>query len=423
MPIQSLRNFTTKHLTVKIPYWVALLIPFLAYAFWEYYWYKQLGYRFIKWHTFLMPYISLMWIITILITILPQKLFSDRVAKKYLLSMSVLLGLLLAELALMILGWTDTYMEKMTGYYYGAYEQINDNYYYTWPLGQSEHYLKKPEYNYWRPTNVLGFPDKEWNEHKDSNTTRILALGDSFTEGDGASVDSSYPALLNKLMYASNANVEVMNAGMCSSDPFYEYILLRDKLIQYKPDIVLLAIGSDDITQDYSIRGGLERFDHENQKVKYRQAPWWEPLYACSHLFRLYIQNIGYNESLINSKSGAYENTLSLKAHTELLSMYDSLLAINGSKMVLIFRPNKYEFIEGRYSYNWDKLKSATLKLENIGVIDLMPGYLQTIKNTQNSPSDYYWKIDGHHNALGYQLMAHCIWDSLQTKLKLSRQR
>ena len=73
---------------------------------------------------------------------------------------------------------------------------------------------------------------------------RVLAIGDSFTEGDGAVVDSCYPVLLGKFLNSPNDSTgyEILNAGTCGSDPVYGYQNLQDRLCNYRPDVVLQTI-------------------------------------------------------------------------------------------------------------------------------------------------------------------------------------
>jgi hypothetical protein len=36
------------------------------------------------------------------------------------------------------------------------------------------------------------------------------------------------------------------------------------------------------------------------------------------------------------------------------------------------------------------------------------------MKQLNKDPMSFYWKIDGHHNASGYALMAECVAEAIQ---------
>src|SRR5690606_23327303 len=88
----------------------------------------------------------------------------------------------------------------------------------------------------------------------------------------------------------------------CGSDPFFDFELLKDKLIEYQPDIIIQSFTSNDFYHDFPIRGGEERFQ-PNYKLKYRTDHWWEPIYACSYTARILIQALGgYDKFFIKIK-------------------------------------------------------------------------------------------------------------------------
>jgi lysophospholipase L1-like esterase len=77
-----------------------------------------------------------------------------------------------------------------------------------------------------------------------SASATILAFGDSLTHGNGAGIQQSYPAVLTEL-----TGHEVINAGISgelSSDGLRR---LPNLLKQYKPELVILCHGGNDILQ------------------------------------------------------------------------------------------------------------------------------------------------------------------------------
>lgn len=109
------------------------------------------------------------------------------------------------------------------------------------------------EFKVFYSINSLGMRDKEHNVTKRRGITRILTIGDSFTEGFGVEQNESYPIILDSLVN-KEYNVEVFNAGIGGYSPDTEYIYLKELITIVKPDIVLLGfyVGNDiqDITKN-----------------------------------------------------------------------------------------------------------------------------------------------------------------------------
>jgi lysophospholipase L1-like esterase len=61
-----------------------------------------------------------------------------------------------------------------------------------------------------------------------------------------------------------------MNAGICGSDPCYDFMQLKDHLLAYQPDMIIQMISTNDASTDLQLRGGLERFQADGT-VKYRK--------------------------------------------------------------------------------------------------------------------------------------------------------
>ena len=78
------------------------------------------------------------------------------------------------------------------------------------------------------------------------NDSTILSFGDSLTYGFGASVDSSYPSFMqNKIGF------RVINAGV-NGELSGEGLKRLPKLLEHKPELVILCHGGNDILQNLS---------------------------------------------------------------------------------------------------------------------------------------------------------------------------
>lgn len=74
---------------------------------------------------------------------------------------------------------------------------------------------------------------------------RIVALGDSLTEGLGVDPQDAYPAQLERRLQADGYAVEVINAGN-SGETSSGALSRIDWVLNLQPDIVILATGGND---------------------------------------------------------------------------------------------------------------------------------------------------------------------------------
>jgi lysophospholipase L1-like esterase len=314
---------------------------------------------------------------------------------------SVLFSLFTVEVFLSVLGVNQTEIEQVSGGYVSPYEiLIKKNPYHIWPAGK-DHWLAGDGFRYLRHVNSLGFTDPEWRLKKNSKEIRILALGDSFTEGDGAPYDSNYVALMEKLLSSSGDPTYLMNAGTCGSDPFFNFVNLRDRLLTYKPDIVIQSIGSGDMDQDILTRGGMERF----QKEKLSSSRW-ESIYAINYVSRLFFSLAGYNPLTIKQAIPENEKRTINTKTAALFRDYSALCLKNNIKLFVVLHPVEREVENNNYNYDFAPLIKSMSADKNIQVIDLLPYYRAYIASAHNKAADYYWMHNGHHNSKGYEMMA-----------------
>jgi hypothetical protein len=94
--------------------------------------------------------------------------------------------------------------------------------------------------------------DREHTKAKPPNTLRVAVLGDSFTEAIHVPVEQTFWSKLERKLGNCEAvkgrkNVEVINFGVQGYGTAQELMMLRKKVWDYSPDIVILAffIGND----------------------------------------------------------------------------------------------------------------------------------------------------------------------------------
>ena len=97
-------------------------------------------------------------------------------------------------------------------------------------------------FDYRGRSNSLGYRDSDHLLHKSPGTYRIVVLGDSIAAGlkvlDNAQI---FPAVLERDLRARGLPVEVINFGVSGYNTQQEVETLKEKGLQFGPDLVLLA--------------------------------------------------------------------------------------------------------------------------------------------------------------------------------------
>jgi acyl-CoA thioesterase-1 len=88
----------------------------------------------------------------------------------------------------------------------------------------------------------------------------ILAFGDSLTFGTGAPADQSYPARLEKLV-----SRRVVNAGAPGEDTERGLTRLPLELDEYRPSLVILCHGANDLNQGF---GELQASENIREMIR-----------------------------------------------------------------------------------------------------------------------------------------------------------
>ncbi len=268
------------------------------------------------------------------------------------------------------------------------------------------------EFEFLHEYNSLGLRDEEPAFDKPAGEYRIVGLGDSFTEGNGADQDSTWLKSLERQLNADDggAIVRTLNGGKAGSDPFFEYMLLERRLLDWQPDLVIVAVNNSDL-EDVRIRGGTERFRPDGT-VAYRPAPAWEPLYGLSHVVRAVVHGpLDYDWGLLRSHERAAAVVRSTDLLLEGLITFEKLSRERGFALVVVLHPLQWD-LEGE---SWP-LEPLALRLRSetdIRVVNLYEYYKGPDGIPPDRVSDYYWPIDLHHNTRGYDLFARGLAEAL----------
>lgn len=330
---------------------------------------------------------------------------------------AIFVALLIAEIVARFgIGQYRSYSEENgSASYYSPYRQIwSENFVRRFFFKQEDVgiYIRKPnskklvdhgEFSYWHTYNGMGLRTGFLDHQKVTQT--IIGMGDSFTEGIGAPIDSTWVSLLGDLMKNEMPELACINAGISGSDVFFELYKLEHWILpKFEPAAVVLTINSSDI-RDVIIRGGNERFISK-QQVRYNEGPWWESLYAVSFLVRQVVHKIGNVEWHL-FKESEYDG---LKADAvkriclALTEDFARLAQLHHFEPIVVFLPLMHELENNERPFEPCIFSIEQSKM--LTVIDLFDDF----KNLPESQLErYFWQIDRHNTSKGYQFIAESI--------------
>ena len=96
-------------------------------------------------------------------------------------------------------------------------------------------------------TNSQGFRSKkDFSYPKKANSIRVLALGDSFTQGFEVRQEYTYSAILEKYLKSKGLEAEVINTGVSGFSTAEELIFMENEGFKYNPDYVLVGFYAND---------------------------------------------------------------------------------------------------------------------------------------------------------------------------------
>jgi len=149
----------------------------------------------------------------------------------------------------------------------------------------SAYRFRTPEWNVEFRTNADGFHDHEFSAPGGSEY-RIALIGDSFAEGFGVELDSSFGKRLERSLNTGGEGRRfvVMNFAVAGYSPLIEYILLTRRVLEYRPQLVIQCYDMSDVREDH-VYALLADFDSRLRPLsvapvkpgdlRIRFRPWW----------------------------------------------------------------------------------------------------------------------------------------------------
>lgn len=97
--------------------------------------------------------------------------------------------------------------------------------------------------------NALGLRD----DPVDHSKFKVLVLGDSYTEGFGVNKEDTFPGNMDRMA----PHIDFLNAGVASYSPTLEYLFVKTRFDEIRPNLVLLFLDANDPADDYMAFHGV----------------------------------------------------------------------------------------------------------------------------------------------------------------------
>lgn len=303
--------------------------------------------------------------------------------------------------------------EEKSGYHYiYKYRNHHDSWFHTWNPNDTIRYNQK-EFSYLNIINEFGNREKPIDLFIDTNAIKIICLGDSFTEGDGAPYDSTWVKRFEFLMNENfDTNFICYNAGVCGSDVFYTFKLLEQKLIELNPSIIIESINDSDMP-DIVYRGGKERFN-EDGSTSGKVGPTWEKYYAKFHIFRFFsIVFLRYDSNLIKYNKQYESEIEALKLLKNQVIETEAWCRERGIKYIAIIHPvpaGGIAELEDVFLALTDEFKELPFVYNSTDM------FIEKLQHA--NPDKYRWKENIHFNSYGYSIMGDIYFEIISERLK-----
>lgn len=102
--------------------------------------------------------------------------------------------------------------------------------------------------------NSAGIHDDEHSTVKPPNTFRIVALGDSMTEGRQVKIEETFSSVIERVLKKCPAlegkDIETINFGVAGYGTAQQLLTLRHRAWEYEPNVVLLTYFANDLTDN-----------------------------------------------------------------------------------------------------------------------------------------------------------------------------
>jgi lysophospholipase L1-like esterase len=341
-----------------------------------------------------------------------------------LLLISTVIGLLLSEIALRLMGRGPLYVSPERDRFW-KYDSLLG---WAHQPGQ-EGIFESPQFRTSVVINQKGLRDRDHSYERVNDAKRILVIGDSFAWGYGVEESERFSQILE-----NSLNVEVINAGVSGYSTDQELLWLQTEGVKYDFDLVILVMAGNDIGDNdqqlvhtiyYKPQFVLEagRLILKGTPVPKASAPAKFVYSLTQHsalaffLVQRYFDLLHIYSQIKHSANNGNSGGLGASADSDPFELTTALL----DEIRNITEQRQAKFMIVATSRWWNAPKGVTYKnligtLQDQGfpVLDVesMPGF---------EPEAMLIPDDGHWNVFGHQFVAQQIKDFIENNQLLGQ--
>jgi len=280
--------------------------------------------------------------------------------------------------------------------------------------------------------NSAGFRDKEHTLREKPGSNRIMVIGDSFTFGVRVNLEDTYPKQLEKLLNRRTIACEVINCGVIGHNMWQHYEMLRNKVLPYDPDLVVLGLFQDDLAcsvRPYDEPEGYQGhnpFEDRGASGILSRVSLWNFLRNANALFEYkyrYRRGYNYMRSIEDRRkkwgpanptdlnymimSGKIKKTRYIE-FSKALKQFAITADKEGARVLVVLIPDSVQLNDPHMQAVNRFVEQVCVELK-IPFIDVTP----ILEAQEDHISLYLFPFDAHNSPKGLQLIAKSIADQI----------
>jgi lysophospholipase L1-like esterase len=275
--------------------------------------------------------------------------------------------------------------------------------------------------------NAYGYRGKVYDLRRTPGSLRVLALGDSFTEGAQVGEEELFTSKLE----SADPRLEVINTGVGGYGTIQEYLYLISEGLQFHPDLVLLMVFENDFTDNnlsyypgfgprpYAKLSGrnvqiIEKLDSSGYERFILPFPFRMEL--SKHSFLYYFATTRVYQPFLAQRMREMEradlrridSNTRYKVFYSVLDRLNDRLKEGGIPLLVVLIPSREEVIGGR-----SQTESAVImncESQGIRCVSLLSRFAAETNAGQHLyfQSDIHWTKTGHRVAAG-EILQHIL--------------
>lgn len=260
--------------------------------------------------------------------------------------------------------------------------------------------------------NAQGFrADREVSPVPPPGVLRVVAVGDSFTFGQGVEVEDSYPALLERRL-GGVREVEVINLGVAGYGVDQQLLMLESRGLRFRPRVVVLGLHTPDVFRNtVAYHNGYAKplFQLQGDGLVLTNVPTPPPgspppprrgIRGKSRLFHMVsvrLERRGVGE-VWDVTEGILRRMKRVSGEAD-------------ARLLVLLLPPRYAVygtaLERRSQAHTTELIAEILRRQGIEHLDLTPALAAAAaRHPRESRKSLFYPTDGHFTPAGHQVVA-----------------